>query len=374
MVEPASPPTRLVLRDLPLAARLTLAVFLISVAIGYASALVQLHFQHASPGNLLPTADDAERVFVGRTPPRPLSKLELLLLADEKQPFNGTGQMSAAFTRRCGTWKGDIKKKARALKLKTPDGGLDLEAAEKALRQERDTERLAVVEWARSGASKEDYDRDQFPLPDALKGKPVDKQFRAAARPNGAECVKVRSILKVRCARCHAPEGEDAKAAQYPLDTFERLQPYLAVKEGASTAMSLTKLAQSTHTHLLGFATLYGLTGLIFAFSSYPRVIRVVLAPLPLAVQVADISFWWLARLDAPYGPMFAHWVIYSGAIVAAGLALHIVLGLFNLFGWRGKVVLVLLFAAAAAGGYVAKEKVIDPYLAKEAAPAATAE
>ena len=45
-------PERLTLRALPLAARLVLAVFLIAVGLGYGSALVQLHFQHASPGQL----------------------------------------------------------------------------------------------------------------------------------------------------------------------------------------------------------------------------------------------------------------------------------------------------------------------------------
>ena len=53
--------SRPVLRDLPLAARLVIATFLLSVGIGYFSALVQLHFQHAKPGSLLP---DAERTQI----------------------------------------------------------------------------------------------------------------------------------------------------------------------------------------------------------------------------------------------------------------------------------------------------------------------
>src|SRR4051794_9420077 len=46
------------LSDFPLAARLVLAVFLISVGLGYFSALVNLHFQQASAGEGLPTKDD----------------------------------------------------------------------------------------------------------------------------------------------------------------------------------------------------------------------------------------------------------------------------------------------------------------------------
>jgi hypothetical protein len=111
---------------------------------------------------------------------------------------------------------------------------------------------------------------------------------------------------------------------------------------------------------------LYGLTGLILAFSSYPRVLRILLCPLPLLVQIVDISFWWLARLPEPHGPMFARYVVYSGSLVAVGLMLHIVLGLFNLFRVKGWLVLILLFAAASYAGFVAKNEVIDPFIALE--------
>ena len=74
----------------------------------------------------------------------------------------------------------------------------------------------------------------------------------------------------------------------------------------AARGMSLSKLAQTTHVHMLGFSMLYGLTGLLFAFTSYPVFVRVLIAPLPLLAQIIDISFWWLARLDEPYGPGFA--------------------------------------------------------------------
>ena len=56
---------RLVLRNLPLPTRLMLAAFLISVGIGYLSALVQLHFQHAPAGQLLPDGDDATAIYSG---------------------------------------------------------------------------------------------------------------------------------------------------------------------------------------------------------------------------------------------------------------------------------------------------------------------
>jgi hypothetical protein len=133
--------------------------------------------------------------------------------------------------------------------------------------------------------------------------------------------------------------------------------------------MSLTKLAQTTHVHLLGFSMLYGLTGLLFAFTSYPVFLRVLLCPLPLLVQVLDIGCWWLARYD----PVFAYAIPITGAIVALGLLLQIVLSLLDMYGPAGKVVLLLLFLAAGAGAGALKVKVIDPFLKQEGGSAVNA-
>ena len=91
MSEPT--PDRFTLRALPLPAKLVVTAFLLAVGLGYSSAMVQLHMQHASPGNFLPTPEDAERIFAGKTQgERPKSKVEVVLEAPEDQPFNGTGQ------------------------------------------------------------------------------------------------------------------------------------------------------------------------------------------------------------------------------------------------------------------------------------------
>jgi hypothetical protein len=112
---------------------------------------------------------------------------------------------------------------------------------------------------------------------------------------------------------------------------------------------------------------LYGLTGLILAFSSYPATLRVILCPLPLLAQVVEISFWWLARLPEPVGPQLARLIGVTGGIVAVGLLLHIVLGVFDLFGAKGKLVLVLLFGGAIAGAAtVHKSGLVSEFLNQE--------
>ena len=345
--------SKFVLRNLPLAPRLVLSLFLASVGCGYVSALVQLHFQHAKPGNLLPGPEEAQKIYHGATT-RPQSHIERLLEAPEETNFNGTGQMRAAFTTKSDQWKKLIRGKSEA-ELAT-------------LKAERANERLALLEWIRAGATKENYERDNFALSASLAGEPFTKDLLVKdAGGNVVEphAVAIRTLIEQRCVDCHAEGGRFGDAAQYPLDTYDRLKPYLETKPIAG-GMSLTKLAQTTHVHLLAFSMLYGLTGLIFAFTSYPVWTKVLLAPLPLAAQLADVSCWWLARFD----PRFTQVIMVTGGLVAGGLFAHIALSLFNMYGRHGKKVVIILLLLAAVGGFVAKSKWIDPYLEHERAAA----
>jgi hypothetical protein len=361
---------RWTLRNLPCAARLVLAAFLISVGVGYFSALVQLHFQHAKPGSVMPTGDDAVRTFHGRVGEAPKSRLVRLIEAGEHETFNGTGQMSAAFTTRSSGWKSAIKTRAKVGR-RAPQGEPDLARAEQELREERKAEQAVVLAWLTDGkADRASFEKDHYCLTEEMAKLPLHKDYRHAEDPLG---VRIKKLWDDRCARCHMKEGgEDANATQYPLEKAEQIAKYNKVEE--ASAMSLTKLAQTTHVHLLGFSMLYGMTGVILALTSYPGFLRVLLAPMPLVAQVVDISCWWLARLDAPYGPMFAMWIPITGAIVGGSLGLHILLTLWDLFGKFGKLVIVLLALAAGGGAYVAKEKVIDPYMTKERAVSTSAE
>jgi hypothetical protein len=356
--------TRIMLRTLPLAARLTLALFLMSTGVGYVAALVQLHFQHASPGSPLPSPDDAVRVFHGQLG-QPQCQIGRLLTTDEKAGWNGTGSMAAAFTTKSADWKKLIRERAK--KSGQDKSDTDPSSAENMLRRERDGERLAVLAWIDAGATKPEYEKDAFPLPATWGDRAITEDYVTDGN-GGGRVAKIKSILTDRCVRCHTTKDpEDATAGEYPLETYEQLKPRACVV--TSSAMSMTKLAQTTHVHLLGFSMLYGLTGLILAFSSYPATLRVILCPLPLLAQVIEISFWWLARLPEPQGPLFASLIAYTGSIVAVGLLLHLVLSLFDLFGMKGKLVLVLLFGGAIGGGaMVHRSGVIDSFLSQEKA------
>lgn len=348
---------QLVLRNLPLPARVVLSAFLVSVGLGYFSALVQLHFVHAAPGQLLPGAAESKKAYGPGE--RAQSHFERLLEAPEGEKFNGTGTMRPAFTTKSEGWKKLIKK-------------LD-ELQHQALLAEREGERLALLEWVRAGAKKAEYEQDDFRLPDNLAAQPITDELLVndGDQPAQPRRARVKTIVDKRCVECHNPDLEktaDANAAKYPLETYEHLKPYVESK--AQAGMSLNKLAQTTHVHLLGFSMLYGLTGLIFAFTSYPGWAKLVLGPLPLLAQVVDITFWWLGRVDA----RFAGAIAITGGVVALGLFLQIVLSLFNMYDRHGKKVVVILLLLAAVSGYIAKTQVIDPYLEQERLSAASPE
>ena len=342
-------PFPLTLRDLPLPARLVLSLFLLAVGLGYFSALVQLHFRNASRGEPLPTPDDVVEIFSGvenwtgknPPPPKPVSKLERLVTAPLDLPHNGNGTMAFAFFK----------------KAKTDEE-----------REQRKGEQLAIQAWidAPDDQRKEAYENDAFTLPDALAKQAITPAFVKDDK------VEVKKIIDKRCASCH---DSDTAEGQKKLVDYTDFTDVLVVPTVGHTSrqMSLDSLVQTTHLHLLSFCVLWMLTGLIFAFSGYPKWIRCILAPVVLLAQVADVSCWWLARLQG-VGPYFALAIIGTGTVVGGGLALQILLSLFDMYRWPGRVVLALLFGGAIAGGVLAEPR-IKAYLNQEKAPppAATA-
>jgi hypothetical protein len=342
---------RFVLRDLPLSARITLAAFLFSVGLGYISALVQLHEQQAGPNDILPSSADVVKHFHGDSSP-PKSALQTLIEAEELLPFNGSGSMAAAFTKRSEGWPRAIKDLAKEKNIGEP-------ASEALLRIERRGERAAVLAWLAADLPRGDYDADNFTLP-------ADWNNQLTAAYKDGNAVKIQSLFQDRCGRCHRKDGDDEKATHYPMETFEQIKKYGTPTPGGGR-VSLDKLAQTTHAHLLSFAVLFTFTGLLFALTNYPGLLRLILAPLVLVAQVADIACWWLARLDGPLGESLARAIPITGAIVGIGLIIQIVLTLWHLFGAFGRLLLLLIFAAGAYGGWVAKEKFADPFLKERA-------
>jgi hypothetical protein len=399
----ADTPERFTLRQLPLPAKLVISVFLISVGAGYLAAMVQLHYKQASPGKLAPSLGDVVARFSGvpwppveggnghdvkpeakangavpnlaakdrkavaaalpnvpavkikslidsrcarcHSPqgenddvllntfaeiskilePEPAQSQMLRVISSGDDSTHNKDNMSAVFTRKSEEddkpWKEQIQDR--------PEAGL---------RRERETERLALVAWLHAGAPQEAYEADAFPLPKELAGQPLTQRFRT-------------EIARAKADQPANGHGDHAAEAK---------------RKAKSRQISVESLTQSTHAHLLSFAMLWALTGLTFAFTSYPLWARVTLAPIVLLAQLIDVACWWLARLP-DVGPYFALAVIGTGAVVGVGLVLQIVLSLFNMYSGKGKAVLVLLFALAGGAAYLTFEKYIQPEVTAEA-------
>ena len=366
-----SPAPRWTLRDLPLAARLCLSAFLIAVGLGYLSALVNLHFQEAKPSEILPGEEDVVGIYSGTLK---VSQFERLLVAHPSLPFNGQGSMRSAMTlgKRVTGEKRTLKEKATEMEKATGmkfslDDRAQAKKIREAVQNDIDGERLSLIAWVKAGADKKAYEDNAYVRSPKLAALPITEKYLnddpQVLPEDKVKPVMIQSIIKDRCARCHSPEI-GGPGAQFPLDTFEQITNYTSVEK--STGKSLPKLAMTTHIHLLSFAVLYALTGLALALSSCPGWIRVPMAPMALIASVVDVAFWWLARLEEPYGPMFARLIPVTGAVLAVSLLLQIVLSLFSMYGKVGKVFLLLLFVGAGAGGYVVKERYIDPHILHE--------
>lgn len=379
------PSRRLTLRDLPFVARLTLALFLCSVGLGYLAALVQLHAQQAAAGKYLPDQQEVIDAYHGK---RGMGTLERLITAPEYLPFSASGTMRTAFTTHSLDWNPqvfedravddfignlkDLPEEERAKKEKEKQEEWDalpqskkdakIKEAEEQIRQEREDEAAVLVDWIHHDLDKDAYEKNKYPMPADLRGKPITKKF-LKDEADGSQTVAIRSILGTRCVRCHSA-GREADFA--PLNSWKQLA-YYSKKDAGQGGMPLRKLAQTTHVHLLGFSMLYMLTGFIFAMSGWPAIFRFFIAPLALLAQVVDISFWWLARMPDPYGTEFAKCIIYSGGVAGAALGLQIILSLFSLFGWFGRLIVLLLLLLALGGAYYLNDQVIAPYLASEA-------
>lgn len=362
MSEPTTAPvSRFTLRDLPLPAKLVVTVFLLAVGLGYFSALIQLHMQHGErDGTPLPSADNVISVFAGKKRPLPggesdksVSRLQEIISGSPRGNLTSKN-MAPAFFAEDGA---DFEKRAAK-----PGELPKLEA-------EREGDRQAMIAWinAPPEVRKDAYRDDKFVLPKALVGQPMSPGYKA----NGAG-VHIRSLIRDRCTRCHGPGGDKENT---PLKTYEQITVFLPatapVEKGgwvdSGRQISLEKLTQSTHAHLLSFAMLFSLTGLVFAFSSFPAKLRLILGPGVLVAQVADVSCWWLARLPVELGgPAFAQCIIGTGACVGGGLALQILLSLYSMYGRTGRIVLLLLFATALGGAGAMYVKVIVPFLEDE--------
>jgi hypothetical protein len=342
---------------LPLPAKLVVSAFLISVGVGYFSALVQLHMQHGDrDGNALPTPQNVIERFAGlkeHDGKPPVSKIGSIISGDPAGGFTSTNMAPAFFGKSSG-YDREVK-----------------DRGQEKVDKEREGERIVFRAWLSlpTAERKAIFDgKEGMPLPHELVGQPLTADYIDAETKR----VDFQTLFEGRCLKCHG-EGGSNKPELFTYAKIEPLvtPPPLDLIDGkyvrSSKQLGIEALTQSTHAHLLSFSMLFGLTGLTFAFTSLPAVVRSVVGPIVLVAQLADISCWWLARLDG-VGPYFAQTIMLTGAVVALGLMTQILLSLFDMYGWRGRLILAAGAFAFLAGLGVLTVKIIAPALVEERA------
>jgi hypothetical protein len=305
-----APLTRFGLRHLQRPVRLTLGGLLAAAGIACCIALVRAYLQMTSPHSVLPDVSELDKVFFG-SQEKPVSQIARVLEAKDL-PMNGSGTMRPAFTTQSVGWDSLIEK---------------MTAEERAtLLAQREGERLALLDWVRSGPDPGAYEKDVYPLSDTAAVGEVTADYvvadeRAADR-GVPQRVRIRQLLNDRCATCHRENGRNDKACWFPLDTFERLEPYCHAKTVSASRPTWPVAALIT---LLPLALL---TGPIFCLTCHPRRTRITLVALPLAALVVALGGWLLGRL----GSHSIHVLLGASAAAAIGMLVQILASLSELF------------------------------------------
>jgi len=354
------PHHRFTLRQLPMPAKLVLSTFLIAVGLGYASAMWQLHMQGTEQdGEFLPTPSNVITRYSGLEKfngqmPELRSKIEILISGHPEEGWPTKNMAPAFFGKSGGEYAKDLNKRG------------------KIVTDEREGEQNAMLAWVRADGDtrKKAYNEGEvgkFTLPAELVGKPITNEFVE----DEGKILKVKLLVDKRCVKCHSegdqkPVLSDYKSLEKYINrgTFDVIDGKWVKSPGKQ--MSVGTLTQSTHTHALSYAVLFSCTGLIFAFTRFPSIIRGFFGPLVVISVSADITCWWLARLAPPYGPFFAYGIIACGGIAGLGLSIQIFGSLFDMYRWRGRFILLLITLPITIGGVVVALNVIQPALDEE--------
>lgn len=159
-------------------------------------------------------------------------------------------------------------------------------------------QRHHIVEWLKSGASKDDYDNT------------------------------IQSILDKQCVTCHS--------MSFGLEILD-LSRYESVKQVANvdTGVSLHSLMKVSHIHLFGIGLVALGIGLVFRFALLPPWFQHTLTLLPFVAIFADIAAWFLTKWD----PVYAYTVVISGGLLGLAWVMQITLSLYQIWFLRCSMV-----------------------------------
>jgi hypothetical protein len=297
------------LTRLPLAARRGLALVLGLAAVGYFSVLARTCFQLTSAGSALPDVMLISSLLLDFK--QPVSHIERLLESSQGE-MNRGGTMRPAFTEQSVGWESLIE---------------SLTADEKgALLAEREGERLALLDWVQSGASREAYEQDNHRLTDHSGVRQITANYLSVDgevhEGQAATRVRIRTLINDRCVTCHGENGRHGTAQFIPLDRYEHLQPHLIPdKPDQRRTWLIASLGGLIPVSVLG--------SLVFCFTAQPLSTRVAVLLTTLGALVVMVAAWITSRP----GTLGIYVVLAAAVVAAIGVMIQVAASLSELWG-----------------------------------------
>jgi hypothetical protein len=279
------------LRQLSQASRHLLSILVVATALGCGITLALAYLAVTPSASFVPNFRELDQMLFGFRERQP-SLIERLLESPDG-PMNRGGTMRAAFTTQSDDWES-------VTHAKTPEELV-------SLMEEREAERLTVLNWVRSGAPREPYDRDESP---GRWG--VDHRINAAFMATD-HSVRIRSLISARCATCHREGGRNDRACWFPLDSYERIERYCRPERLAGQS-SFWPIAA-----LMTILPLTAINGLLTWWTGLASPPRIFLAILPTAAAILAVASWLGGSPNTVY-----LYLVMAGAILAGmGLMLQ---------------------------------------------------
>jgi len=298
------------LARLPLLTRRILALVISLAAIGYFSLLARTYFQLTSPGSVLPDVMLISSLLLDFK--KPVCHIERLLESAEGE-MNRGGTMRPAFTGQSVGWESLIQ---------------ILTADEKAaLLADREGERLALLDWVRSGADRAAYERDDYQLSDRSDVRQITANYAAGGskvQGESAARVHIRTLINDRCVTCHGENGRHGTAQFIPLDSYEHLQPHLMPDKPDERRVCLIAA-------LGGFIPVSLIASLVFCCTAQPVSTRIAVVVTTLAALIVLVAAW----ITSQPGTLGIYAVLGSAFVVSIGVLIEMATGLSELWGTR---------------------------------------
>ena len=136
-----------------------------------------------------------------------------------------------------------------------------------------------------------------------------------------SEFQSIKAIIDVSCSTCHS---KAVKMADVVTEEYGDLQPLLA----RDTGKSVSRLLSLSHTHLLATIPIMFLMTLVFSFTGFSEVVKIVVMGFGFVAVIADIGSWWVAKV-MPWG---ASLVVGGGAALGLSFAALILLPLYDMW------------------------------------------